>query len=86
MLFLQAGEVQVGENVAVKDQAAILILLQDAHGFASPAHVRAQVQVRQDQRVIDMRVHDLNCFEKLLRGDESENTEAARGNHPVTCL
>ena len=85
VLFFQAGKIQVGEDIAVQDQAPITGLLQQAECLARPAHVRAEVQVRQDQRVVDMRVHGVDYLRTMLRGDESGKDDAAMGNQAVTC-
>ncbi len=58
VLFFQASEIEVGEDIAQQDEAAILIFLENAQRLAGAAHVRAQVQIRKDQRVIgDLRRH-----------------------------
>ena len=66
MLFFQASEIEVGEDIAEKNQAAILIFLQNAQCIARAAHVRAEVQIRKDQRVIALRVTALRVMD--LRG------------------
>jgi len=69
VLFFQAAEIEVGKNVAQQDQAAITIFLEHTQSFARPAHVCAEVHVRQDQRVIDLRVHSSivsqDCYEVM---------------------
>ena len=58
VLFFQASEIEVGEDIAQQDEAAKLIFLENAQRLAGAAHVRAQVQIRKDQRVIgDLRRH-----------------------------
>ena len=52
VLFFEASEIKVGEDIAEKNEAAIAILAEDAQGIASAAHVGAEVQIREDQRVI----------------------------------
>ena len=64
VLFFQAAEVEVGKNVAEQNEAAILVLLQNAQRFARAAHVRAEVQIRQDQRVVDLRAPQLLLLPK----------------------
>ncbi len=54
VFFFQASEIEVGKNVAQQNQAPILIFLQNAQRLARAAHVRAEVQIRQDQRVINV--------------------------------
>jgi hypothetical protein len=34
------------------------------------ACLRAEMQVRKDQRVVDMRIHGFGCSRRLLRGYE----------------
>ena len=75
VLFFQASEIEVGKDIAQQNEAAILILLKNAQSLARAAHVRAEVQIRKDQRVIDLRCDDLrrhgfNCGRGVLRGDE----------------
>jgi len=57
VFFGQAGKVEVGENVAEKNQALEAILLEHASGFASVAGLCTQVQVRKDQRVVASQIH-----------------------------
>ena len=57
MLFLQAAEVEVGEDVAEEDEAAEECLFEDARGVAGAGNFCAEVQVRQDERVVDRQVH-----------------------------
>src|SRR2546421_3633480 len=59
VLFFEAAEIEVGKNVAEQNEAAILIFLENAQCLARTAHVRAEVQIRKDQRVIGLRVMDL---------------------------
>ncbi len=59
VLFFQAAEVEVGENVAEENQPAKSIFLQHAGGLTGAAAVRAQVHIGKDQRVVDGRIHAL---------------------------
>ncbi len=73
VLFFQASEIEVGKNIAQQNEAAILIFLQDAQSLARAAHVRAEVQIRKDQRVVnsDSGLPRFCILAKLvLRGDE----------------
>jgi len=45
MIAIQAGEVEVGEDVAQKDQAAEVTGLQQRQGISSPADIRPEVNV-----------------------------------------
>ncbi len=69
MLFLQASEIQVGENVAQQDEPVEGIFAQHTGGFARPAHLGAEVQIRQNQRVVSVRTHAFivpkNCYEVM---------------------
>ena len=58
MVFGQAGEVEVGKNVAEQDQPLKSIFLQHARGFARMTGLRTQVQVGKDQRVVAMQIHN----------------------------
>jgi hypothetical protein len=57
VLFFQASEIKVGKNIAQQNEAAILIFPKNAQCLARAAHVRAEVQIRKDQGVIDLRGH-----------------------------
>ncbi len=70
VLFFQAPEIEVGENITQKNQPAILIFPEDAQRLVRAAHVRAEVQIREDQRVVYRRRHYLYCRRRVLRGDE----------------
>jgi hypothetical protein len=58
VLFFQASKIEVGKNIAQQNKPAILIFLENAQRLASAAHVRAEMQIREDQRV-DLRSDDL---------------------------
>ena len=58
VLFFKPGKIQVGKDIAVQDQTPILMFLQNTHSTARAAHIGAEVQIRQNQRVVDMRAHD----------------------------
>ena len=45
MIAIQAGEVEVGEDVAQKDQAAEVTGLQQRQGISSPADIRPEVNI-----------------------------------------
>src|SRR5579863_9723830 len=53
----KTAEVEVGENVAEQDETRKTMLLQHPRGIPGAAAVRAQMQVGEDQRVIDGRIH-----------------------------
>ncbi len=57
VLFGQPGKVEVGEDVAKKNQPLEAVLLEHASSFARVAGLRTQVQVREDQRVVAMQIH-----------------------------
>ena len=54
MLLLEAPEIQIRKNVAEQNEAAIAALLENAQSFSRAAHFRAEVEIRQDQRVTSM--------------------------------
>ncbi len=57
MFFGEAGEVEVSKNVAQQDQPLKTIFLQHPRSFAGVAGLCTEVQVRKDQRVVDMQIH-----------------------------
>lgn len=57
VIFGEAGEVQVGEDVTEQDQALEAGFLENASSLARAARVRTQVQVGEDQRVVHGRIH-----------------------------
>ena len=57
VLFGQPGKVEIGEDIAKKNQPLEAVLLEHARGFACVAGLCTQVQVREDQRVVAMQIH-----------------------------
>jgi len=57
MIFGEAGEVEVGKNVAQQDQPLKTVFLQHPRGLARVTGFRPQMQVGKDQRVVDMQIH-----------------------------
>ena len=57
VLFGEAGEIKVGENVTEKNQTVEDIFLEHASGFPRMARLRAEVQVGKDQRVVHGQIH-----------------------------
>ncbi len=86
VFFFQASEIEIGKDVAEQNEAAIVSSLKDAQGLASAAHVRAEMQIREDQRVVYLRRHGFYCRRVVLRGDELGTRWRAGGNLSVTCL
>src|ERR1700722_8041955 len=82
VLFFEPSEVEVGEDVAEQNKAAVFIFLQDLQRLASATHVRAEVQIREDQRVIfrkyDLRRHHSivcnQCYE-VMNWERNEGSE-----------
>lgn len=54
----QAGEVEIGEDVAQQDQPLKVVVLQHARGFARVTGVRTEVQIGKDQRVVCRQIHN----------------------------
>ncbi len=52
VIFGEAGEVEVGENVAQQDQPLKAVFLEHASGFAGMTRLCTEVQVGKDQRVV----------------------------------
>src|ERR1700692_3466924 len=77
VLFGEAGEIEIGEDVAQQDQALKTNFLQQAGGFASAAGFRTEVQIGEDQRVVEGRIHTsvlptqcygaMKCASKLVQ-------------------
>jgi hypothetical protein len=69
VFFLQAAEIEIGENVAQQNQSAVGVLAQDVRCLARPAYFRAEMQVRQDQRVVNTDAHapiiSKDCYEVM---------------------
>ena len=82
MLFFQSPEIEVGKNIAQQNKAAILILLENAQCLVCAAHVRSEVQIRKDQRVValgvmDLRGHALIVAQKCYEVMNWETVEAS---------
>src|SRR5271170_1672241 len=62
----QAREIEVGKNIAEKDQPVKEVFLQHASGFARMAGLRTEVQVGKDQRVVHGQIHSsmvaIECY------------------------
>src|SRR5262245_18501349 len=67
---LEATEIQVREDVPQENQPPEGILLEHAGGGTRTADFRAQMHVREDQRVIDRRFHALTYKLAMLQGYE----------------
>jgi hypothetical protein len=57
VIFRQAGEIEIGEDIAQKDQPLESAILQHARGFARMARLCTKVQVGKDQRVVHGQIH-----------------------------
>jgi hypothetical protein len=57
VIFGEAGEIEIGKNVAEQDQALEAGFLQHASGLARMARVCTEMQVGEDQRVVHVRIH-----------------------------
>jgi hypothetical protein len=57
VIFGEAGEIEVGEDVTEQDQALEAGFLEYARGFARVARVCTEMQVGEDQRVVHERIH-----------------------------
>src|SRR5580658_9696654 len=75
VIFGQAGEVEVGKDVAQQDQALEAVFLQHARGFTGTAGLCTEVQVGKDQRVVAMQIHNLvvarQCYEVMKYASKS---------------
>ena len=70
MVFLQAGEVQVGEDIAQQDQSPEAEKFQQALRLARAADLRTQVQVAEDQRIGWPCLHAPDYVQLGLQGGE----------------
>jgi hypothetical protein len=65
----QPGKVEIGEDVAKKNQSPEAVLLEHASGFARVAGLCTQVQVREDQRVVHVQIHTIvlaaDCYAQM---------------------
>ena len=59
VFFFKPPEIEVGKNIAQQNEPAILIFPQNPQSLARAAHVRAQMQIREDQRVASRLCCDL---------------------------
>jgi hypothetical protein len=84
VLFFETPEIEVGKNISEQNEAAISSLFEDAQRLARAAHVRAEVQIGKDQRVVELRRHVFNCRRGVLRGNELAIKSTVRGNLSVT--
>jgi hypothetical protein len=75
VIFGEAGEVEVSEDVAQQDQPLKTIFLENARGFAGMAGLCTEVQVGKDQRVVYMQIHNLvvasKCYEVMKYASKS---------------
>ena len=67
VLFLEAPEVEVREDVAKKNQASEGVFFQHLGRGTRAAHLRAQMHVGEDQRVVDRRFHTLFIQNRCYR-------------------
>jgi len=56
VLFFSGAEIKIGKDIAQKNQSTVSMFAQHAQGVARAAHVRAEVQIGEDQRVKNLRV------------------------------
>ena len=75
VLFFQAAEVQVAEDIAQKNEAAEGDFLQQLERGFRTAHLRPQVQVGKDHRVATRRLHASYWNPRVLQHDESSVTK-----------
>jgi hypothetical protein len=70
VLFCEPRKIEVCKNVAQQYQPLEPILSQHMRGLARMARLCPQVQIREDQRVVRLRIHTSRCSNPLLRADE----------------
>ena len=86
MVFSEAGEVEVGEDIAQQDQPLKTVFLEHARGFAGVTGLCTEVQVGKDQRVVAMQIHNLvvagECYEAMKCASKSvhDNYESNPSN------
>ncbi len=59
MLFGQAAEIQIGEDIAQQDQPLEIERLQKRQRITGPAYLRPQVQIRNNDCVKAVSLHAL---------------------------
>ena len=57
MLAGQAAKIEIGKHIAQQHQSAEAMRLQHVQGILGAAQLRAQMDVRQDQRIVEYLVH-----------------------------
>ena len=57
VIFGQAGEIEIGEDVAQQNQPLKAVFLQHARSLARMTRLCTQVQVGKDQRVVHVQIH-----------------------------
>jgi hypothetical protein len=57
VFFGKTAEVEVGKDVAQQDQSPKQVIFQNAGGVPGTAAIRPQMQVGEDQRVVNGRIH-----------------------------
>jgi hypothetical protein len=70
VFFGEPAEIKVGKDVAQKDEAAEAGLFEEAGSFARVAALRPQMDVGEDQRIVDGRIHCYRNTQLVLRNDE----------------
>ncbi len=75
VFFGEAGEVEVGKDVAQQDQPLKTVFLEHARGFTGVTSLCTEVQVGKDQRVVDMQIHSLvvagECYGVMKHASKS---------------
>ena len=91
VFFGQAGKIEVGKNIAQKDQPLKQVFLQHASGFAGMARLRTEVQVGKDQRVVHGQIHNSvvasECYGVMKTASKSvHSNRKVTVSSPARCL
>jgi hypothetical protein len=68
VLFGQAAEIQIGEDIAKQNQPAKTVPPQHSPGIVSAAYVRTEMQVGEDESVVNGRTHHSNLYRANVKG------------------
>src|ERR1022692_3921613 len=83
----EAGEVEVGKDVAQQDQPLKTAFLEHAGGFAGVTGLCTEVQVGKDQRVVAMQIHNSvvtrECYGVMKCA--SKSVHIYHESNPSTC-
>ena len=83
--FCQAAKIKIGEDVAQQDQSMETVGAEHSQRLFRAADLRAEMQVREDERVIDEATHHFSCSAAMLKEDENCTKNSAQ-QYPGKCV